>query len=99
MVPCPHMPRYPTLLKKITPAAQARIHGFTQQSADYDVRTPGLIHHGGTEIVVLGAESFQTGAERPASQVRAAADYQPCGFTAGMGIDDSNFSDTAAGHE
>jgi hypothetical protein len=48
---------------------------------------------------VLGAEPFQPGAQWTAAQVRTAADYQPCGLTAGMGIDDPNFADIAAGHE
>ncbi|MNY44172.1 hypothetical protein D3C86_1791770 [compost metagenome] len=54
MVPWPHMPRYPALLKKITPAAFA---GFGHVAR---------------------------------AQIGKAGDDKPGGFTAGMGVDDTD---------
>ena len=76
----------------------ARVHRFTQQSADHHVGTPRLIYHCGTEIVVFGAESFQPGAQRAVAQIRAAADDQPRGLASGMRIDHPNLAGTAVGH-
>ena len=77
----------------------SRIHRLTQQSADDDVGTAGFIHNRAAEVIVLSTESFQPGAERAASQIRAAADHQASGLSSGMGIDHPNFAETTAGHE
>ena len=57
MVPWPHMPMVPTLLKKMTPATQLGSRGFAQQGADHRVAAAWFIEYGGAVVIEFAAET------------------------------------------
>ena len=88
MVPWPHMPMVPTLLKKITPALRRRVDRLDQQRADDDVRAARLVHRRGAEAVELALQALAALGERAAAEVGTAGDDDPRRLAAGVRVDD-----------
>ncbi len=88
IIPCPHIPRQPTLLKKITPGRAGFVFRLDQQRADHHVRAARFIDDAGAEMVEFGLEQFATGGQRAGAQFRAARDDDACRFATRVGIND-----------
>ena len=87
-MPWPHMPRYPTLLKKMTPAAHDGILRRDEQRADDDVRAARLVDDRRAEPVELASEPLAALRERAAAEIGAAGDDHAGRLAAGVRIDD-----------
>src|SRR5437899_2794665 len=92
-------PEISDVVKKNYPRRTCRIDRFTKQRAHHDIGTSWFVHYRGTKGVVFAAKTFQSGRQRPLSQVRATADNQSRRLAAGMRINHSDSSGVAGLHE
>ncbi len=74
------------------------IQRIAEQRADHDVRTAGLIHHGGAETIVLVAKTLQPAGKRSSAEIRTTMHYEPSWLAPSMGIDHPDSTAFFGGH-
>ena len=90
MVPWPHMPSTPTLLKKITPKRQSGRCGAHSSAPTMASDPRGSLTMAERQASNCARNRRRTFLERPGTQRRAALEHQACGLAGGMRIDDAD---------